>query len=158
MDRALVVGCRIATGRADSGRLGAQRKFQQALNHQSGFRWLRRQICYGFVSGGSIPFWMNLAPDLPGFGRTVGPARALDVRGLSVALADWLRATNRAGALLLANSTGCQVVVDLALHSSELLGPVVLVGPTVDRRARSVFQQWLRLVADQRWESPCWPG
>ena len=37
MDRALVVGCRIATGRADSGRLGAQRKFQQALNHQSGF-------------------------------------------------------------------------------------------------------------------------
>jgi len=72
---------------------------------------------------------------------------------LSLALADWLRATHRAGALLLANSTGCQVVVDLAVHSSELLGPVVLVGPTVDRRARSVFQQWLRLVADQRWES-----
>jgi hypothetical protein len=62
MDRALVVGCRIAAGPAGSGRPGAQRKFQQALNHQSGFRRLRRQICYGFVSGGSIPFWMNWRP------------------------------------------------------------------------------------------------
>jgi pimeloyl-ACP methyl ester carboxylesterase len=95
-----------------------------------------------------------VAPDLPGFGRTRGPSRALDIRGLSLALADWLRATRRAGALLLANSTGCQVVVDLAVHSPELLGPVVLVGPTVDRRARSVPQQWARLVADQRWEPP----
>src|SRR5829696_2830161 len=95
-----------------------------------------------------------VAPDLPGFGRTFGPTQALDIRGLSVALADWLRVTDRGGALLLANSAGCQVVVDLAVHSPELLGPVVLVGPTVDRRARSVFQQWLRLLADQRWESP----
>ncbi len=95
-----------------------------------------------------------VAPDLPGFGRTPGPARALDVRGLSLALADWLRATGRGGALLLANSTGCQVVVDLAVHSSDLLGPVVLVGPTVDRRARSLLTQCARLVADSRWESP----
>ncbi|MDP9432465.1 MAG: alpha/beta hydrolase [Actinomycetota bacterium] len=95
-----------------------------------------------------------VAPDLPGFGRTPGPPRALDVRGLSLALADWLRATRRSGALLLANSTGCQVVVDLAVHSPELLGPVVLVGPTVDRRARSLPAQWARLVVNSRWESP----
>jgi pimeloyl-ACP methyl ester carboxylesterase len=95
-----------------------------------------------------------VAPDLPGFGRTRGPFLTLDIRGLSLALADWLRATRRAGALLLANSTGCQVVVDLAVHSPELLGPAVLVGPTVDRRARSLPQQWARLVANQRWEPP----
>ena len=53
----------------------------------------------------------------------------------------------------MANSTGCQVVVDLAVHSPELLGPVVLVGPTVDRGARSIRQQCVRLFADQRWES-----
>jgi pimeloyl-ACP methyl ester carboxylesterase len=93
-----------------------------------------------------------VAPDLPGFGRTFGPPDALDI--LSLALADWLRVTGRGGALLLANSAGCQVVVDLAVHAPELLGPVVLVGPTVDRRARSFRQQCIRLLADQRWESP----
>jgi pimeloyl-ACP methyl ester carboxylesterase len=95
-----------------------------------------------------------VAPDLPGFGRTFGPPHALDIRGLSLALADWLRVTARGGALLLANSAGCQVVVDLAVHAPELLGAAVLVGPTVDRRARSSRQQCVRLLADQRWESP----
>jgi len=93
-----------------------------------------------------------VAPDLPGFGRTKGPARALDIRGLSLALAEWLRATGRVGSVLLANSMGCQVVVDLAVHSPELLGPVVLAGPTVDRQARTVRQQMTRLLADVRWE------
>jgi pimeloyl-ACP methyl ester carboxylesterase len=95
-----------------------------------------------------------VAPDLPGFGRTRGPARALDVRGLSQALADWLRATARGGAVLVANSTGCQTAVDLAVHAPELLGPLVLVGPTVDRRARTLPQQIGRLIADSPWERP----
>jgi pimeloyl-ACP methyl ester carboxylesterase len=89
-----------------------------------------------------------VAPDLPGFRRTRGPAHTLDVRGQSQALADWLGATGHEGALLLANSTGCQVVVDFATHSPQLLGPVVLVGPTFDRHARSVPRQWARLLAN----------
>jgi pimeloyl-ACP methyl ester carboxylesterase len=93
-----------------------------------------------------------VAPDLPGFGRTPGPPQALDIRGLSLALADWLRVTGLGGSLLLANSTGCQVVVDLAVHSPTLLGPVVLVGPTMDRGARSALRQSVRLLRDQRWE------
>jgi len=94
------------------------------------------------------------APDLPGFGRTRGPRRTLDVRGLSLALADWLEATDRRECVLVGNSNGCQVIVDLALHSPELLGPVVLQGPTCDRRARSARQQGARLFADQPWERP----
>jgi pimeloyl-ACP methyl ester carboxylesterase len=95
-----------------------------------------------------------VAPDLPGFGRTRGPSRTLDIRGLSLALADWLRATGRGGAVLLANSTGCQVVIDLAVHAPELLGPIVLVGPTVDRHARTAPQQVARLLANSPWERP----
>jgi pimeloyl-ACP methyl ester carboxylesterase len=95
-----------------------------------------------------------VALDLPGFGRTRGPAATVDVRGLSRAVADWLRATARGGAVLVANSNGCQVAVDLAVHSPQLLGPLVLVGPTIDRRARSAAQQFARLVADQPWERP----
>lgn len=99
-----------------------------------------------------------VAPNLPGFGRTDGPRRALDIRGLSLALADWLRATDRGGSLLLANSMGCQIVVDLAVHSPQLLGPLVLAGPTMDRNARSARQQAARLVVDQfREPLSLWP-
>ncbi|WP_433271370.1 alpha/beta fold hydrolase [Actinosynnema sp. CS-041913] len=94
------------------------------------------------------------AVDLPGFGRTRGPREPLDVRGLSRALADWLRATGRGGALLIANSAGCQVVVDLAVHSPDLLGPVLLNGPTMDRHARSPLRQLGRLLVDGPRERP----
>jgi pimeloyl-ACP methyl ester carboxylesterase len=94
------------------------------------------------------------APDLPGFGRTPGPPEPLDVRGLSLALADWLRSTAREGAALVANSAGCQIVVDLAVHAPELLGPIVLNGPTVDRHARSALRQLGRLVVNSPLEHP----
>jgi pimeloyl-ACP methyl ester carboxylesterase len=98
--------------------------------------------------------WPVVAPDLPGFGRTPGPRRALDVRGLSLALADWLSATGRGGMPLLANSMGCQVVVDMAVHAPELLGPVVLSGPTYDASARRYLRQALRLLITARRERP----
>lgn len=108
-----------------------------------------------------LPLARHLGPsarvaalDLPGFGRTPGPPEALDVRGLSAALAAWLTATGRAGAVLVANSAGCQVVVDLAVHSPDLLGPIVLAGPTVDRRARSAARQVARWLADAVRERP----
>ncbi|PXY22973.1 alpha/beta fold hydrolase [Prauserella muralis] len=95
-----------------------------------------------------------VAPDLPGFGRTPGPRTPLDVRGLSRALADWLRVTGRGRVPLVANSLGCQLVADLATHSPGLLGPVVLTGPTVDRHARSAWRQVSRLLADVPFEHP----
>jgi pimeloyl-ACP methyl ester carboxylesterase len=94
------------------------------------------------------------AVDLPGFGRSRGPAAALDVRGLSLALASWLRVTGRGGSVLVGNSSGCQVLVDLAVHSPDLLGPVVLAGPTFDSAARRAPRQLGRLLADMRWERP----
>ncbi|MQA17013.1 MAG: alpha/beta fold hydrolase [Pseudonocardiaceae bacterium] len=94
------------------------------------------------------------AVDLPGFGRTPGPPEALDVRGHSTALAEWLRASGRGAVPLVANSAGCQVVVDLAVHSPELLGPVVLSGLTVDRRARTPLRQLGRFLADSYRERP----
>jgi pimeloyl-ACP methyl ester carboxylesterase len=94
------------------------------------------------------------AVDLPGFGRTPGPRRALGIRGLSTALGEWLRASGRGGAPLVANSMGCQVVADLAVHAPELLGPVVLIGPTMDRHARSPLRHAARLVLDCLREPP----
>lgn len=97
------------------------------------------------------------APDLPGFGRTPGPSRPLDVRDLSEVLAGWLRATGRSGATLVGNSAGCQVIVDMAVHSPDVLGPAVLSGPTMDRRARSAPRQAVRLLRDVPRERPSLP-
>ncbi|SNR96872.1 Pimeloyl-ACP methyl ester carboxylesterase [Streptosporangium subroseum] len=101
-----------------------------------------------------VPASRVVAVDLPGFGRTPGPREPLNIRGLSLALAGWLRATGRGGAPLVANSVGCQVVVDLATHAPELLGPVVLIGPTMDADARSAWRQGIRLAANMRFEHP----
>jgi pimeloyl-ACP methyl ester carboxylesterase len=100
------------------------------------------------------PDLRSVAVDLPGFGLTRGPREALDVRGLSLALAGWLRATGRGGAVLVGNSVGCQVLVDLAVHSPELLGPLVLNGPTTDARARTPLRQAGRLALDAPMERP----
>ncbi len=95
------------------------------------------------------------AVDLPGFGRTPGPTEALNVRELSEALAAWLRATGRTGGpVLMGNSMGCQVLVDLAQHSPELLGPLVLIGPTMDAAARSAVRQGWRLARNLPYERP----
>ncbi|GAA3006214.1 alpha/beta hydrolase [Streptosporangium longisporum] len=95
-----------------------------------------------------------VAVDLPGFGRTPGPREPLDIRGLSRALAGWLRATGRGGTPLVANSVGCQVVVDMAVHAPELLGPVMLIGPTMDAGARSAWRQAARLAGNTTFERP----
>jgi 2-hydroxy-6-oxonona-2,4-dienedioate hydrolase len=81
------------------------------------------------------------APDLPGFGRSEKPPRALDVSGLSDALAGWMRAAGLEGATLVGNSFGCQIIADLAVRRPGLVGRAVLQGPTMDPAARSVPQQ-----------------
>ena len=102
-----------------------------------------------------LPFARALAPEartavveLPGFGLSPGPPRALDVPGLARSLAAWLDATGRGGAVLVANSLGCSVVVELAAHAPELMGPVLLVGPAFDPRARTPVHQAARLLRD----------
>jgi 2-hydroxy-6-oxonona-2,4-dienedioate hydrolase len=94
------------------------------------------------------------APDLPGFGRSEGPAGALDVVGLADALAAWMRATGLRGAVLVGNSMGCQVIVELVLRHPDLVEKVVLQGPTMDPRARSAPRQMWRLLIDTTREPP----
>jgi 2-hydroxy-6-oxonona-2,4-dienedioate hydrolase len=94
------------------------------------------------------------APDLPGFGRSEGPAGALDVAGLADALAAWMRAAGLSRAVLVANSMGCQVITELALRHPELVEKVVLQGPTMDPRARSAPRQMWRLLVDTTREPP----
>jgi 2-hydroxy-6-oxonona-2,4-dienedioate hydrolase len=77
-------------------------------------------------------------PDLPGFGLSGNPGAALDTTRLADALGGWLHAAGTAPAVLLGNSYGCQVIVDLVARHPEVAAAVVLSGPTTDPHARTV--------------------
>lgn len=89
-----------------------------------------------------------LGPDLPGWGRSEKPERALTLAELADVLVEWMSAVRLARATLLANSFGCQIAVDAAVGYPERVESLVLVGPTVDPYARSMPRQVARLALD----------
>ena len=88
------------------------------------------------------------APDLPGYGRSDKPARVLDVPELADALEAWMRAVGLTRASLVGNSFGCQIVADFAARYPQRVERVVLLGPTVDLRARSLPRTGGRWMID----------
>lgn len=77
------------------------------------------------------------APDLPGFGASPRPARALSVDELADALAAWIASAGLGGAALVGNSFGTQVSAAVAARHPETVGRLVLFAPTIDARWRS---------------------
>jgi pimeloyl-ACP methyl ester carboxylesterase len=82
------------------------------------------------------------------------PALALDTARLADALGGWLHAAGTAPAVLLGNSYGCQVIVDLVARHPEVAAAAVLSGPTTDPHARTVTRQVLRWLRDAMHEDP----
>lgn len=94
-------------------------------------------------------------PDLPGYGLSPAPrTRRFDVAGLAEALAAWMDATATGPAVLVGNSMGCQVAARVAAERPDLARALVLLGPTVDPRARTAPRQLARLVVDSAGEPP----
>lgn len=93
-------------------------------------------------------------PDLPGFGLSGDPGEALGTAALADALGGWLRATGTGPAVLLGNSYGCQVIVELVSREPAAAEALVLTGPTVDPAARSAVRQALRWLRDVPHEDP----
>ncbi len=98
------------------------------------------------------PYHRVYAPDLPGFGKSGKPDRALNLVELTDALAHWTRAIELNRAAFFGNSFGCQIVADLALRYPELVERVVLQGPTIDPRGRQAWRQIARLLRNSRHE------
>ena len=88
------------------------------------------------------------APDLPGFGKSDKPRHVLDVGELADALVGYMDVAGIERAPMIANSLGCQIVVDVALRYPERLERGVLIGPTIDPAGRTVLQQFWRLLLD----------
>ncbi len=106
------------------------------------------------LAGCLPPEYPVLVPDLPGFGKSTRPRRALDIPGLADALAGWSDALGLGRALFVGNSIGCQVIVDLAVRYPAHVGGAVLIGATMDPRCRTVLGELGRGLRDLWWE-PC---
>jgi 2-hydroxy-6-oxonona-2,4-dienedioate hydrolase len=93
------------------------------------------------------PFGRVWAPDLPGFGRSSNPSRALRLEALTDRLLAWMDEVGIARAVLVGNSVGCQIVAQLAARWPERVQTVVLLGPTMDAGARTRLRQMGRWLA-----------
>jgi 2-hydroxy-6-oxonona-2,4-dienedioate hydrolase len=120
-------------------------------------------LVHGFVHAGGYMLptakhlrddFQTFAPDLPGFGDSAGPRRALDVAGLGEALAAWLAAVGLERVALLGNSFGCQVAVECVLRSPGRVSHLILQGPTTDPAARTPFGQLREWFRNARYEPP----
>jgi 2-hydroxy-6-oxonona-2,4-dienedioate hydrolase len=110
---------------------------------------------YGVSGSYMVPLARSLAPsfsvfvpDLPGFGRSEQPRKPLSIGELASALADLLDVVGLERPVLVANSMGCQVVTELAVRRPDRVGPIVLVGPTVDPQRRNARRQLLGGLRD----------
>ena len=92
--------------------------------------------------------------DLPGFGLSGDPGRVLTITEQADALASWLDANQIRSAILLGNSFGCQVLVDLVTQAPHRCAGLILSGPTFDPRARTAARQILRWLRDLLREDP----
>jgi 2-hydroxy-6-oxonona-2,4-dienedioate hydrolase len=105
-----------------------------------------------------VPFLNQLAsrdearravvPDLPGYGRSAGPKKALGMPDL----ADWLSRFMDTLALpradVVAHSMGCQVALALAHRSPDRVGRLVVISPTTGRQHGSPWRVFLSLLRD----------
>lgn len=98
------------------------------------------------------PWCRLLVPDLPGFGRSDRPARALGIAGLADALATFMVSCEAVGAAVVGHSVGAQVAVELANRHPSLVGRTALIGPvvdTTDRRLVAQYRRWLANAAQE---------
>jgi pimeloyl-ACP methyl ester carboxylesterase len=87
------------------------------------------------------PSYSAFVPDLPGQGKSTQLHGQASISRLAAALGAWVEAEGLTRPALVANSMGCQVVTELAARWPAQVGPMVLIGPTVDPARRAARRQ-----------------
>ena len=86
--------------------------------------------------------------DLPGFAGTPRPGRQLSVADYGAFIAQALKASGIDSYILVGHSMGVQFTIEAALYAPERARRLVLMGPVVDSRHRSVLRQGMALSLD----------
>lgn len=96
-----------------------------------------------------------LAPDLPGFGHTDGPAGGLSVTAQAGALVQWADAMRLGPAVYVGHSLSCQAALQLAADEPDRVRGLVLAAPTGAPGKHRLLAQARGLFLDA-WREP-WP-
>lgn len=105
-------------------------------------RYLRK--LHGQLAGGAPTYSL----DLPGFGGTPRPSRQLPVEEYGAFIAEALKACGIHSYILVGHSMGVQFSIEAALSAPSRARRLVLMGPVVDERHRSVRRQGVALFLD----------
>ena len=92
--------------------------------------------------------------DLPGFGGTRRPARALTVEEYGALLGRLLDQLAVPRVVVVGHSMGAQFVTELARQRPDAVSHLVLIGPVTDPRRATAVQQAMGLTRDVVKESP----
>ena len=98
--------------------------------------------------------WVNVVPDLPGYGRSQRRDRVLDIPALSEALMAVLDALDLERAVLVGNSMGCPVALEVAHAAPDRVHRLVLVSPAGGVQNRPLSRALGQLARDGFRESP----
>jgi pimeloyl-ACP methyl ester carboxylesterase len=88
------------------------------------------------------------APDLPGFGLSGNPETILDIPGLADATAAWIAVNELPPVIVLGNSVGSQIAVNLAARYPDRVAGIVLTGLALGGQQRNGLSQVARALAD----------
>ncbi|HEY0137733.1 MAG TPA: alpha/beta hydrolase [Nannocystis sp.] len=93
------------------------------------------------------------APDMPGYGSTPGPRRAMDMEALGAWQLDFLDAIGIPRAHVIGNSMGCQVAMAMARQAPGRVASLILTGPTTGDQYQPLWRYVIGLLADSLFES-----
>jgi pimeloyl-ACP methyl ester carboxylesterase len=96
----------------------------------------------------------TLVPDLPGYGRSAAWGHALGIPTLAWALLEVLDALGREQVVLVGNSMGGPVCLEVAHSAPERVAGVVLASPAGGMHNQPLVRALLQLARDVRRENP----
>ena len=97
---------------------------------------------------------VNVVPDLPGYGRSPRRDHTLDIPELAVAVLDLLDALELEKAVLLGNSMGCPVALEVAHAAPARVHAMVLVSPAGGVQNQPLPRALVQLARDGVRETP----
>jgi pimeloyl-ACP methyl ester carboxylesterase len=97
---------------------------------------------------------VNVVPDLPGYGRSDRREQVLGIPALADALVDVLDALGLERVVLVGNSMGCPISLEVAHAAPERVHRLVLVSPAGGIHNRPLSRALLQLAVDGVRESP----
>lgn len=96
----------------------------------------------------------TLVPDLPGYGQSEAWGHALGIPSLAWALLEILDALDLERVILIGNSMGGPVSLEVAHSAPDRVAGVVLASPAGGMHNQPLLRALLQLVRDARYESP----